>query len=539
MFRIKQFGNKQIRGTLLPVLLFLSLIDVYPEDSVPWALRDHYSFTAEHARFMFDVKTAEWRVEVPGRGAVVESAQCEIEFADGEVLRLSSLEAVRDEREKFSGPMGEGTHFRSYFRSTEGLEIGYSVARFKGRPFLLIHVTLKNTGNQPIEIKAVRPVVWDPGTLSPLSDSTKITRLRMGHRGIFPVIHSADTASLIRFELSSPEVTFGIGFLQTGLTESFITLEESDGLWAGAAVCDYKPSLRIEPGKTIGTDPVWLSFSMAEPGKVQQFHAWAESTGVPTLNVRAVPLGWITVDPKQSVTVLYEAALKWKGTNVNYVLVPDGWEQRPGSLRGQNPFYPRRMEEVAAELRSLGMRPGITVDPLAVVGAKKAWVMSTQDGTSWLDVTDPNAFEFGILRMQEVAAWGFTFFVVKPSSIPDEVLREFNITRAQADSYALQMVARAARGRPVLPTAGLTLGDDVLMWQQAASYTAYYEEYGLVAGPIRLRLDGLKKLSPALAAAIGQFAGPVELVGLPHRKVRHDIASLRFHVKRESQRVSP
>jgi len=189
------------------------------------------------------------------------------------------------------------------------------------------------------------------------------------------------------------------------------------------------------------------------------------------------------------------------------------------------------MEDVAEELRSMGMRPGITVDPLAVAGAKKTWVKNGEDGTSWLDVTNPKALDYGVLRMQKVVAWGFEFFVVKPSSIPDDVLRHFNITRAQADSYALQMAARAAGGRPVLPTASLTLGNDVLTWQRAASYTEYYEEYGLVAGPIRLRVDGLEKLSPALTAAIGQFSGPVELIGLPRKKVRRDIASLRFNAK--------
>ena len=531
MFQIKQFSNKQIRPILLSLLLILPLARVYAEDSVPWALRDHYSFSAEHAKFMFDLKSAEWRVEVPGRGAVIDGAQCEIEFADGKVLRLSSLSAVRDEREKFSGPMGDGTHFRSFFQTDRGLEIGYSIARFKERPFLLIYITLKNTGEEPIEIKEIRPVVCDPGTLNPLSEKTKITRLRIGHRGIFPMIHSADSASLIRFALSSPDVTFGIGFLQSGLTKSFIDLQESNGVWSGRAVCEYEPSLRIEPGESIGADPIWLSFSMAESGIVQQHHSWAESAGTPAFNVKAVPSGWITVEPQQPVTVLYEAARKWKGANVNHVLVPDGWEQRPGSLRGQSPSYPRNMENVATKLRSMGMRPGITVDPLAVVGAKKAWVKSGEDGTFWLDITNPRARDYGVLRMEKVAAWGFQFFVVKPSSIPDDVLRHFNITRAQADSYALQMAARAAGGRPVLPTASLTLGNDVLKWQRAASYTEYYEEYGLVAGPIRLRVDGLEKLSPALTAAIGQFSGPVELIGLPRKKVRRDIASLRFNAK--------
>lgn len=540
MYWIKQFIRQQFAAFLLALLLLLPLASAQPEDYVPWALRDHYSFSSEHASFKYDVKSAEWMVDITDRGAIIQDAQCEIEFADGEVLRLSSMEAVKDEREKFSGPMGKGTYFRSIFRTNRSLQIDYSVARFVDRPFLLLFVSMHNNSAQPIEIRAVRPVVFDPGSVDLLGEGAKVTvtRLSTGRRGIFPVMHEDDHASLVRFELHSPDVTLGIGFLQTGLTNSYIDLQPQDGVWQGNAECKFEPVLRIEPGMTVGTDPIWLSFSLAEPDKVLQFHSWAEAAGNPRLNIEAVPSGWITVDEKLPVTALYEAARDWDGASVNYALVPAGWEDRPGSLHGLKPLYPRNMGQVAAEIANAGMRPGITVDPLAVTGAKKAWATKTDDGTAWLDITNPDAFDYGVLQMQQVVAWGFQFFVVRPSPIPDEVLREFNVTRAQADSYALQMVAQAAQGLPVLPSADLTLGGDLRKWQQAASSTAFYEEYGLVAGPIRLRVDGLGEISPALAKAIGQFAGPVEYIGQPKRKVRRVIAKISVLPKQDGLKVS-
>lgn len=538
MYRIKQFTRQRFAAGLCPIFLMLFLAPTWAEEPVPWALRDHYSFTSEHASFKYDLKTAEWMVEIKGRGAIVQNAQCEIEFADGEVLRLSTLESVKDEREKFSGPMGDGTYFRSIFRTNRSLQIDYSVARFNDRPFLLLFVTMQNKSNRPIEIKAVRTVVFDPGCVDPLGAGTKVTRLSTGRRGIFPVMHEDDRASLVRFELDAPDMTLGIGLLQTGLTNSYIDLQSSEGSWSGSAECRYEPSLRIEPGMTVGSDPVWISFSLEEPRTVLQFHSWAEGAGTPTLNLEAIPPGWITIDEDLPVTALYEAAGQWDGSSIHYALVPAGWEERPGSLHGLKPLYPRDMHKVAVEIAKVGMRPGITVDPLAVSGAKKAWTVQSEDGTAWLDISNPDAFEYGMTQMQRVVGWGFQFFVVRPSLIPDEALRDFNVTRAQADSYAFQMVAQAARGLPVLPSADLTLGDDLRKWQQAASTTLFYKEYGLVAAPIRLRVDGLGDLSRALTKAIGQFAGPVEFIGNPKRKVRREIATLLVLPKGKGLKVS-
>ena len=354
---------------LFLLLFLLPLASAHAEDYVPWALRDHYSFSSEHASFKYDLKSAEWRVDIRDRGAIIQDAQCEIVFADGEVLRLSSLESVKDEREKFSGPMGNGTYFRSVFRTNRSLQIDYSVARFADRPFLLLFVSMHNNSAQPIEIRAVRPVVFDPGSVDLLGEGTKVTRLSTGRRGIFPVIHEDDNASLVRFELESPDVTLGIGLLQTGLTNSYIDLQSLDGVWQGSVECKYEPLLRIEPGMTVGSDPVWLSFSLAEPHEVQQFHSWAEAAGNPTLNIKAVPSGWITVEEKLPVTALYEAAGEWDGARVNYALVPAGWEDRPGSLRALKPLYPRNMRQVAAEIVTIGLMPGITLAPPPLTGA--------------------------------------------------------------------------------------------------------------------------------------------------------------------------
>lgn len=513
---------------VLLVSFFLPFVDAYPDDYVPWALRDHYSFSADHAAFRYDVKSAEWMLDVDGSGALIQDAQCEIEFADGEVLRLSSLRAVKDEREKFSGPMGDGTFFRSVFEADRSLQITFTVARFNKQPFMLFFVALENKGNETIDVRAIRPVVFDPGSISNLGHRVTLSRQSVTRRGIFPVLRSDETASLLQFQIDEPEVTLGLGLLQTGIMNSYIDVKSAGGAWEGAIHCVFEPSVHINPGSKIGSDSIWLSFSVPEPREVLRLHTWAQSTDSPKMNTHAQVSGWITIDPELPVQALYTAVRQWNGANVNHVLVPSGWESHAGSLRGSKPSYPRDMARVAKEIRGLGMRPGITVRPLALENSRTEWGFQAGDGTNWLDVTSGPAIDFGVRQMEKVLDWGFQFLVVETSAIPDEVLRRLNVTRAQANGLALEIAARAARGRPVYPAAELTLGNNVQQWRQAVSATAFFEEFGMIAGPVRLRVDTLPNLPPSLARAIGQFSGPIEFVGRPMRGVRNELNSLKI-----------
>ncbi|MDP7639521.1 MAG: hypothetical protein QGG73_07380, partial [Candidatus Hydrogenedentes bacterium] len=48
------------------------------EDYLVWALRDHYSFSSDNATLSYDVKRAEWKVDVQGLGVVVKDVKAEV-----------------------------------------------------------------------------------------------------------------------------------------------------------------------------------------------------------------------------------------------------------------------------------------------------------------------------------------------------------------------------------------------------------------------------------------------------------------------------
>jgi hypothetical protein len=106
------------------------------------------------------------------------------------------------------------------------------------------------------------------------------------------------------------------------------------------------------------------------------------------------------------------------------------------------------MKQVADTIRGMGMKPGITVDPLKIARGAAEWTALTDDGTRWLNPSTPKGREAGIDQLKGLVAMGYKFFVVERSLIPDGALRHFNMTRAEADLLAFEIMAAAADGWP-------------------------------------------------------------------------------------------
>ena len=113
--------------------------------------------------------------------------------------------------------------------------------------------------------------------------------------------------------------------------------------------------------------------------------------------------------------------------------------------------------------------------------------------------------------------------VRSPTEMPGEILRALNITRSVADRVSFELMRTAAAGRPVLPSSGLAIGNDAEGWKSAARATWLNPAYNVLTGPVRLDVRGVEELSTEVMAAIVRFSGPVEIVGIPGKKVRRQL----------------
>lgn len=514
-----QCVESRVRLCLAACLLFVAAT-AWGEDYKPWALRDHYSFSGDYSTFKIDVQTGEWMVEVSQLGILVKDAQCEIEYADGRVDRLSAIRSVRDEREDFEGPLGQGTRFRSLFVTKEGLEVDYSVARFKTRPFLMIHVNLTNLGPAPIAIREVRPAVFDPGSVAELGSSVVMNQALTQRRGNFSMMNAGAGAGLVLMSTKQPKMTLGVGVLRSGMVNSYVDLKPAGNSWVGSVRCAYTPSLTILPKTTVGCDPVWMSLYLNDAAEVSQTHTWSEIAGMNSTSPEALPQGWVTAGRGANVSEVIKVAEAWQGTFLNHVLVPAGWQESPGSLNGRAPDYPKDMGKLARDLIKIGMIPGISFDPLAAGLTEGKLTVKAKDGTNWLNLGLKDARGLAAERVDKLVNQGYQFFVVESSSIPDDVLKTFNVTREQADLYAMEIFTIAAAGYPVIPSPALTVGNDLAQWQNAAQTTSFLQAYGVSAGPMRVESEKITEVSRPLADAINKFGGPLEIVGAPKKSVR-------------------
>ena len=341
-----------------------------------------------------------------------------------------------------------------------------------------------------------------------------------------PMIHADNAASMVRAELSDPRWTIGLGVVQSGRMDSKVVFPDEGETEPGYVSSRFDPPYRLDPGKTLRTDPVWLSFGTRAPDRVLEYHSWAQSAVPGPEQGEALPRNWVTLDRDASADDLYRLAKQWRDPPGRHVLVPLSWRANAGELSGATSKYPKDMRVVARKLRKLGTVPGISIDPLAVQDGAREWTHTARNGVQWVDVNHPEAREAASARVRQIGEWGFDFFVVTPSEIPDSALRRFNVTRPEADLFALKIATDAAQGRPVLPSASFTLPVDGGTFGEAVGMIAVYENYGVVPGPVRLRVDGLNAIAPSLIETLGRYRGPVEVLGFPKQSVRAQLNAL-------------
>lgn len=483
---------------------------------LPWSLRDHYTITTadQQMYITYGGDNGEWSLDMKGVGTVLTKVAATATLADGSVIDLRDLGVGDTTRYKETAELGPGLKYTVKMAGPNGLEILHSLTYHETHPFYVIRLELTNNGSEPIDVAKISPMVIGPGGFGNLSAEMTESPRRFDVIGASPVFTKLGAPLFSVFNDPVKNVTLAIGALPVGRAKTGVHMERFEGRYQGHVTTTFDPPVRLDPGATLASDPVWISFTLPKPADVDMFYAWAHAS-MPDAKSENVPESWVTVPDGESLSDLLQAVNAWKGADVAHALVPVTWEGRPGSLEGAQPQFPKDMAGAASQLRQAGATPGITVDPLAVADGKDDWAAVSADGLRWLNPVTDQGKQHGIEQMRKVARWGFAFYVVAPSQIPDEVLKQFNITRAQANDLAYDIMVEAAPGAPVMGAAAATLGGSLDDWLLAAASTSRMDEYSVVVGPLRFDADKAGDVSDDVVTAMIFFGGPIELVGNP------------------------
>lgn len=513
-----------LRLVSLIVLVCLAAPAAVQEDTteLPWALREKFKIDGDTVSFAYAADSGEWKLAVEPLGDVVESAVSEVVLGDGRVLRLKDIAGGVGDLDSLTNEFGEALEYKAQLPATESLVLQHSITRHKLRPFFLLRLRIENAGDAPVVVERISPAIF---TLKGLSYDTVAGKRNLVVRGPFVVPGPGPRANFAAFHDVEHDFTLALGALPMRRADSSLLVEQREGGWDVQFHSDFLPPVTLAPGKSIESDPVWISFSLPNPADVDMFYSWSHSVlPKPEFN-EDIPAAWVTVDTGASLAELLRVAAAWSGTGVSHALIPQGWEGEPGSLHGARPGYPRNMSAAADALRQAGMAPGITVDPLLSDDGSGAWTAETASGQHWLHPLDQEAQRHGVEQLRTLVKDGFEFFAVAKSLIPDEALTKFGCTRMQADLAAFRMMVEAAGGRPVAPTSELTLKGDLDAWLTASSTTSRLTEYGATPGPVRLDVESVKNIDETLATAIMFYGGPVELLGEGSPSVRKTLGS--------------
>lgn len=489
----------------------------------PWALRDHYEVTHGSTSFSYDVNTSEWQLEVEGLGLLFKNVQSEVELRDGQVIRLRDQKMDHDERQAFEDSYGKGSYFRSVYKPDSGIGLRYSLKQFSNRAFMHLQMEVRNDSGAPIEIAAIRPAVMELGSISNAVEKAEVQTLHVAQRGGMPTLDDSADATLVILRLQSHNVSLGLGLLPSGGSEPSVKLDRTGDQWTGAVGVTFSPPITLAPGDSLRADPLWLGFGDCVADYVRESYSWCHSVLPSARRALEVPATWVTMAETEPIERLYDAARAWRTYNVRAAVVPGSWEREPGTLRPRMPQYPSDMRQVIETLRGIGVETGVVYDPLAAGDAKTGTILTGGDGSRWFAPSSRDAIDAAAAHASRLTDLGFGFYVVQPSGIPDDVLRQAGITRHEADMFAFGVLTQAAGSQPVMPSAAMTLADDVSRWRAVANTTDGYLAYGLVPGPIQLNAQRLTVITPELLSSIDRFAGPIQILGIPDSRLHRQI----------------
>ena len=500
-----------------------------PEGPKPWALRDHFSFGTDRGYLDYDAEWAEWRVRAKdesllgkphepgappeGTAVVVDTAGFSLLFEDGTSLSSRELGKGSESHDTLGEtPFGPASFYDVVFPEKNGLAITHRLTNFQERPFLLMTLTIENRGAEPVRLKEVRPAVAPANGIRDWGADAQVAFRQMQvhcGRALYEELHAP---SLAIFHDPRRGATFAWGVLSSGLIDGAIDITTHEGSWQGAAVYRFEPGRTIAPGERLCLDPLWISYGLGNPSQVNRYFGWCcailHNPGEPPTSPRA----WVTVSEDEGLDDLVQAAQRAAGIGVKYALLPAYWEGRPGSLQGAAPRYPKNISAAAKALSAVGVRPGITVDPLLADSPKDGAAAAADDGRVWIDPGTAEGRELATKRVAQLCSEGFSFVVVQPSDIPDAVLLHFGLSRAEANQFALEAAVYAAGPETlVLPKAASTLKPEAAAWVAAAASLGRAAEYGLIAGPVRFDLATFPSEDELLLTAMRMYPGPVEL----------------------------
>ncbi|MGC8738306.1 MAG: hypothetical protein ACP5UA_06610 [Candidatus Hydrogenedens sp.] len=468
---VKKKTNRYVIFLLLLTFIALLSIDGWSaakkkkkvEDEVPqprsspWVLRHRYTFSWENMGIDFDEMNGDWHIfyTVPDNYSemtIIEGYGPSIQLKTGEEISAESLGNAFTDRVAVDSVFGPATHFTAIFPIKNDILIQQRVTSFKQCSFVLFSTLITNNGTSPITIAKIKPFVFPPvaGLITRLPNE-KIRRPVGNINGYWAYTSEEESQILELTTNKGQKIVFAV--CPQGKSHSKIFTEGDGDNWTGAVECEYLPSLTIAAGETIESDPVLVSFSN-DAYKLHTTFIWALSSLSPTYSKMVIekPVrGWISVDPgKVNLGNLSKIASFSSSVGINAILIPNGWEQPLGSLKGNTKTLSKDMKPIIEQLKNhSALKVGLSLNPWVVpVGSE--FSVPVSDEYAFVRFNTPNGLEVAKKRWEKILSWN-PDFIVCDISVPDTVLEQIHATYTEAMFQGLKELSNYFSNIPVYP----------------------------------------------------------------------------------------
>lgn len=496
------------------------------QDPLPWALRAHYTFTADDCTLDLSEDKSDLRLTTSDGTQIADGIGFFFKLGDGTELRYDDLGVPATNRySNIDSPDGEADRYSITYPGKDGLQVVVNIFKPESWPYLVRYVTLTNNGTAPVDIASISPIVADSGVITGFSPEARYVPRKITMRESHPVFNDTGRQLAIQFEESSKNFLLAFGILPGDEATPNVQFTSYNGEWHGQVVSVFDPPRTLKPGESVSSDRVAITYGKFDLEKLDTYYSWALTMNMKKRAVRDAPAAWVTVPEGGSLSELLAAGERWSREGVRHALIPALWEDRPGSMDGASPRFPKNMGGAADQMLKAGLMPGITFDALST-DKQRPGTLASADGQYWINPVTPEGVALLHEKVHKIANWHFTFLAVANSRIPVDVLKAHGLTRKQADTAAFKIIQEAAGILPVYPVSEGVMGLGEDSWGEAGRAVTALNQYGAVPAPVRLSLNEVEGVSDVVLAAINQWPGVIELMGVPKAKGLKDLGTV-------------
>src|SRR5690606_24389641 len=211
----------------------------------------------------YAVDYGDLRVVTPTLGEVFSNVGCHVELADGTIVKPRACGKALNTRDRASNAIGPGIVILTMCPPSNGLKLTHKVASYENRSGLTIHLEVENVGDAPVQIKALHPIVAEPGD---------IKQVRMASDG---------PGGPYVFTNTSENVAILLGTIPLGGVKTELSFSEEGGAITGGAKSAADAPITLAPGERIESDPVMIVFAYNDPEVAREFfgYAYSDATG--------------------------------------------------------------------------------------------------------------------------------------------------------------------------------------------------------------------------------------------------------------------